>query len=135
MGKSRLVGARARVDGGKLDQANMLSSFLRALPKRNNFGVINFAELLDEANHFGVRTKKQFRLILLRHRCALLQADRESLDAVHIAIYRQELGDEVMADRLRRQRWFSWEALTRIAFELEFAEAYIEFAAARDGFY
>jgi hypothetical protein len=48
-------------------------------------------------------------------------------------IFRSEDGDAHVADRLRRQFWFSWEALTRLALEFEFGEKYRTFADQRDG--
>jgi hypothetical protein len=42
-------------------------------------------------------------------------------------MYRADWGEYMVSERLRRQFWFSWEALTRLAFEFEFGEAYEEY--------
>jgi len=70
---------------------------------------------------------------MLKHRRALLEADREPLTPQMERIYRADDGDADVSDRLRRQYWFSWEALTRFALEYEFGERYRTFADQRDG--
>jgi hypothetical protein len=103
------------------------------MPRRNNVGIINYAGLLEEARLFGVLTNGQFRKLMLKHRCALIELDREPLTPQMERILRSEDGDAHVADRLRRQFWFSWEALTRLALEFEFGEEYRTFADQRDG--
>jgi hypothetical protein len=93
----------------------MRAELRRTLPRRNDFGLINYPALMGEAQHFGLKTRAQFRRLLLRHRRALIEADREPLDAVHQRIFRSEMGAAQFLDLIRRQRWFSWEALTRLA--------------------
>jgi hypothetical protein len=105
----------------------------RTMPKRNAVGTINYPDLLEEARIFGVITYGQFRRLMLKHRRALLEADREPLTPQMERIYRNEWGDADVTDRLRRQYWFSWEALTRLALEFEFGEKYRTFADQRDG--
>jgi hypothetical protein len=70
---------------------------------------------------------------MLKHRRALIEADREPLTPQMKRIFRSEGGDAHVADRLRRQYWFSWEVLTRLALELEFGDKYRTFADQRDG--
>ena len=70
---------------------------------------------------------------MLKHRRTLIEADREPLSPQMERIFRSEDGDAHVADRLRRQYWFSWEALTRLALEFEFGEKYRTFADQRDG--
>ena len=70
---------------------------------------------------------------MLKHRPALLEADREPSSPQMEKIYRSEWGDSLVADRLRRQYWFGWEALTRLALELEFGAKYRTFREQRDG--
>ena len=115
-----------------LTELRMRAELRRALPRRNDFGVINYPALMDEARRFGVNTRAQFRRLLLRHRRALIESDREPLDALNERIFRSEMGDEKFFDLIRRQRWFSWEAMTRIALELEFGDDYRRFADQRD---
>jgi hypothetical protein len=102
------------------------------MPKRNNIGRIDYAGLLKETRLFGVVNNRQFRKLVLKHRRALLETDRERLTPQLERIYRKEWGDAVVEDPLRRQYWFSWEAFTRLALEFEFGEKYRSFAEQRD---
>lgn len=103
------------------------------LPRKNDFGPLAADELLAEARLFGVDTRGKFRALMLRHRRALIEADREPLDALNARIYRSEMGDAYFCDLIRRQRWFAWPALVRLALEFEFGDAYRRFAEQRDG--
>ena len=125
--------ARHRLARTLLSASSMARILRRTLPKRNNVGIINYAALLDEARLFGVLTNGHFRKLMLKHRRALIEADREPLTPQMERIFRNEDGDAHVADRLRRQYWFSWEALTRLALEFEFGEKYRIFADQRDG--
>jgi hypothetical protein len=125
--------ARQRVAATPLTVSSMARILHRTMPKRNDVGIINYPELLAEARLFGVLTSGQFRKLMLKHRRALLEADREPLTAQMERMYRSELGDADVSDCLRRQYWFSWEALTRLALEYEFGERYRTFADQRDG--
>lgn len=92
------------------------------------------ASLIAEAERFGVVTTKQFRRLLLRHRRALIEADRSALaDVSYMNSLREDLGSRAVSEMQRRQRCFGWEALVRTAYELEFGEAYEKFARERDG--
>jgi len=127
------VSARHRLAKAQLSASSMARILRRTLPKRNKVGIINYAGLLEEARLFGVLTNGQFRKLILKHRRALIEADREPLTPQMERIFRSEDGDAHVADRLRRQYWFSWEALTRLALEFEFGEKYRAFADHRDG--
>ena len=106
----------------------MRAELRRALPRRNDFGVINYPALMDEARRFGVNTRAQFRRLLTSASPRAHRADREPLDALNERIFRSEMGDEKFFDLIRRQRWFSWEAMTRFALEFEFGDDYRRFA-------
>jgi hypothetical protein len=125
--------ARHRLAKALLSTSSMARILRRTMPKRNNVGIINYADLLEEARLFGILTNGQFRKLMLKHRRALIEADREPLTPQMERIFRNEDGDAHVADRLRRQYWFSWEALTRLALEFEFGERYRAFADQRDG--
>jgi hypothetical protein len=126
------MSARFKIYTAPLTEAGMALEMARVLPMRNNFGIINFAELLSEVEAFGVATRGQLRKLLLKHRKELLRIDRDPIDEIHVRIYSEQYGRERVVDLLRRQLWFSWEGLMRIALELEFGEAYAEFARIRD---
>ena len=125
--------ARQRLAAAPLTVASMARILRRTMPKRNNVGILDYPSLLAEAQRFGVLTNGQFRKLMLKHRRALLEADREPLTPQMERIYRAEDGDADVSDRLRRQYWFSWEALTRFALEYEFGKRYRTFADQRDG--
>jgi hypothetical protein len=130
---SASVSARHRLAKASLSASSMAHILRRTMPKRNNVGIINYAGLLEEARLFGILTNGQFRKLMLKHRRALIEADREPLTPQMERIFRGEDGDAYVTDRLRRQFWFSWEALTRLALEFEFGEKYRKFADQRDG--
>jgi len=123
--------ARARIGRAPLSEKSMARVMRRVLPARNYEPPINYGELLVEARDFGIRTKSHFRALLLRHRRALIAADREPLTPQLERMYRSEWGDAMVSDRLRRQFWWSWEALTRLAFEFEFGDKYEEYKRTR----
>jgi hypothetical protein len=125
--------ARERIAATPLTVSSMAGILRRTMPKRNDVGAINYPDLLAEARLFGVLTNGQFRKLMLKHRRALLEADREPLTPQMERMYRAEWGDADVSDRLRRRYWFSWEALTRFALEYEFGERYRTFADERDG--
>jgi hypothetical protein len=110
----------------------MARTLRRTMPRRNCVGVIDYSSLVRETHFFGVVTNRQFRKLMLKHRRALIEADREPLTSIMERIFREEWGDALVADRLRRQYWYSWEALTRLALESEFGDKYRAFADQRD---
>jgi hypothetical protein len=124
--------ARQRIAAAALTPSSMARSLRRTVPRRNCVGVIDYEGLLNELREFGIFTNSQFRKLMLKHRRALIEADREPLTPQMERIFREEWGDDLVADRLRRQYWYSWEALTRLALEFEFGEQYRQFADRRD---
>jgi hypothetical protein len=54
--------ARRRVMGQPLTEDGIRAELRRTLPRRNDFGVINYAELVAEARRFGVNTRAQLPL-------------------------------------------------------------------------
>jgi hypothetical protein len=125
--------ARQRLAATPLTASSMARALRRTMSRRSCVGVIDYAGLLEEARFFGILTNRQFRKLMLKHRCALIEADREPLTSQMERIFRKEWGDALVADRLRRQYWYNWEALTRLALEFEFGDKYRAFAAQRDG--
>ena len=123
--------ARCRVSRQPLTEA-LIHRVLRAtLPRANNYRPANYPELLGDLTHFGIRTGAQFRRLMLRHRRTLLEIDRKPFDATNQRIQREELGVAEYLRLSRRNLFFTWEGLTRLARELEFRDAYEEFAAKR----
>jgi hypothetical protein len=54
------------------------------------------------------------------------------MDSRNKAVYREWLGEEAFLDCMRRQYWFCYPAMVRIALELEFGQTYEEFSRERD---
>lgn len=128
------LGARARKYRSKLTEASLRRILSRTLPKRNGYLSPNASELLTEANHFGIRTDLQFRLLILKHRRALLGDDRDALnDRIYMNAIAEDHHPSHIRDMRRRQYCFTWEALARNAFEREFGRAYDEYSRKRDG--
>jgi len=59
---------------------------------------------------------------MTHYRKRLMRIDNEPLDAWHERYYRSELGDQFVSDAVRRQYWFAYPALIRIALELKFGD-------------
>jgi len=125
--------ARRRKDEAPLTERSLLRTLRRALPRRNGYLPPNSGELIAEARQFDVGTPLRLRRLLLKHRRALIADDRETLLADgYMNLIAQEHGLSHVAELRRKQRCFTWEALVRTAFELEFGERYEVFSRKRD---
>lgn len=127
------MSARSRLRHAPLTELGMAKEMRRVFPRRNNFCEVNYPEILVEALHFGITTRGTLRKLLLRHRKVIAAIDRKPIDALHVRIYSEDMGHDLVRDLLRRQMWFGWEALFRLALELEFREKYVAFSEARNG--
>ena len=124
--------ARVTIASRLLDERSLIQALRRTLPAKNNYCPINCSEILKELSHFGVHTRGQFRRLMLRHRRKAISIDREPMDETNNRIYRSELGDAKFSELEKRQMFFGWEGLVRIVLELEYGDAYRDFAQARD---
>ena len=96
---------------------------MRAIfPKRNDYGEGSFEELIPELARFRITTIGRFRKLVLKHRKQLLRIDRDSLAPWEQRAYAKDFGEKFVKDAARRQYWFAYPALVRIAVELEFGE-------------
>jgi hypothetical protein len=123
--------ARGQKARAQLTEESMDRAMRRVLPRLNHSPPTNCKELIAEARDFGISTNGQFRALLLRHRRALIAADREPLTPQLEKMYRAEWGEKLVSERLRHQFWWSWEALTRLAFGFEFGERYEKYQRER----
>lgn len=122
------VGARARKYRRQLTEVGIARILSRTFPRRNGYAKPNTVELLREATDFDITSESQFRHLLLKHRRALVTDDREYLHSrPFLAAVAEDYGEARVQDMKRRQYCFSWEGLTRNAFELEFGSAYEEY--------
>jgi hypothetical protein len=112
--------------------AAYLYKLMRNLFRRaNDWASFHGSELVGELNRFGIQSRKQARLLLKRHRRAVIRIDRKPLDALHERLYLREQPDELRRFR-RTGAWFAHTGLVRLALELEFGEPYDKFAQERD---
>ena len=114
-----------------LTERGVAAVLARVFPRRSNYVPVKYNELLEEALHFEVRTMAAYQRLMKRHRRRVIYIDQSPLDALNARIYRGELGDAEFATRIRLHRWFHWEGLARIAFELEFGDAYEKYVERR----
>ena len=127
--------ARQRIDRRELTPQLVHKALSAAFPKKNDYSPseTSYEEELSELIHFGIVSAKDLRILLKRHRKKVLEIDRSPMDQVHQRMYAKEMGAKKFNDFVRRQYWFSYPGLLRLALELEFGEAYESFANVRDG--
>ncbi|CUI09510.1 hypothetical protein [Massilia antarctica] len=132
---ARRLSARQRVAAQPLTRALLLKALSAHFPKKNDYheSETGYAEEIGELQHFSVDSVGRLGALLGRHRKRILAIDRSPMDQWHQNMYREEMGTAVFADFLRRQFWFAYPGLLRLALELEFGERYETFANQRDG--
>jgi hypothetical protein len=94
----------------------------KIFPRRNDYGDASFEELVPELSAVGIHKAGDFRRLMLKHRLALLQGDRDRLAPWEQRNYSEMFGEAFVRDAVRRQYWFAFPALVRIAIEMEFGE-------------
>lgn len=104
----------------------------RFFPAQNDDFDCDYAEELKELNDFGIRTEVQLIALLEKWTPRVMEIDRSPMDEFHTRLYAEEYGAEWVADRFKKDFWFSFPALLRIALELEFGDAYKAYAERRD---
>jgi hypothetical protein len=125
---------RKLIDQEEINFLYLRKILQRIFPKRNDCASADdLEEVLGELKRFSISTKIQTRLFLKKYRSQLLSIDKGILDTMHQGLYREELGEKRYLDSIRRQYWFCYPALVRIALELEFGEKYRKYANERDG--
>ena len=129
------ISARQQIDRKKLTPQLVHKALSAAFPKKNDYSPseTGYEEELSELIHFGVLHVKDLRILLNKHRKKILEIDRSPMDKAHQRMYAKEMGIEKFNDFIRRQYWFAYPGLLRLALELEFGEAYESFSNVRDG--
>jgi hypothetical protein len=97
------MGARQQLLREPLTEAALVKELHRLLPRRNNYCVVNYPELLEELRHFGVKNRQALRALVLRNIREAVRIGREPLDSINARIYRKEFGDEKFLFLERRQ--------------------------------
>ena len=130
------MGIRSDIDNQEFDLLFLHKMMRQLFPKKNDCAAtVDLEEVRTELQKFNIVTKKQVRLFLKKYRRQLLDIDREPLDLWHRKMYREDLGETIFNDKIRRQFWFCYPALIRTAMEIEFGEGYEDFANKRDALY
>ena len=125
--------ARSKLDERDLDEKLVYRNLRSIFPKVNDYGNPDYKEELNELRLFGIKTNKQLRLLLKKHRKQILAIDKSPMDSKLAAFYKQELGKEEFREHIRKNYWFAYPGLLRLALELEFGDEYEKFANERDG--
>jgi hypothetical protein len=94
----------------------------RIFPKRNDYGDASFDELVPELARFGIMTIGKFKSLMTKHRRELLRMDRDPLALFEIRMFSEDYGRAHVMDTVRRQYWFAYPGLVRVAIEMEFGE-------------
>ena len=118
----RRQGARAILWQQPLTATAIHRTMRSLFPRRNDFGSASFEELVPELSRLGIDTIGQFSRLMKNHRRALREIELSRMDQWHVKFYEREFGEEQVRDCLRRQYWFAYPGLVRIAAELQFGE-------------
>ncbi len=113
---------RTRANSLPLSGVRIHKTMAGVFPKRNDYGTASFEELVPELARFGITTVGRFRRLMVRHRKALLRVDRDRLAPWEERFFAEDFGEQFVKDAVRRQYWFAYPALVRIAAEMEFGE-------------
>ncbi|NHZ62895.1 hypothetical protein [Massilia genomosp. 1] len=129
------MSARQRVAAQALTPVLLRKALRTHFPAKNDYfePEAGYAEEIGELRHFRVNNVGGLGKLLRRHRKRILAIDRSPMDQWHQKMYREEMGAAVFEDFQRRQFWFAYPGLLRLALELEFGERYEVFANRRDG--
>lgn len=91
-------------------------------PKRNDYGTGSFDELVPELARVGIQKCGPFRAMMTNVRRQLLQIDRDRLAPWEIRHMSESFGEAFVKDAVRRQYWFAYPGLVRVAIEMRFGE-------------
>ncbi|MGV3756228.1 MAG: hypothetical protein ACO1QS_12670 [Verrucomicrobiota bacterium] len=116
-----------------LTPASVHQTLGRFFPAKNDDYPSDYVDELAELQTFGITTEEQLDELLQRRAEEVMEIDRSPMSDFDIRMHSEDSGAEFVANRLREGFWFSYPALLRIALELEFGQAYEEFADRRDG--
>lgn len=118
----RRIPARARVLLRPLTGERIHVAMSRMFPRRNDYGDASFDELVDELAAVEICTLGALRRLMLKHRRRLLMVDRGRLALWEKRHFAEDFGADFVADATRRQHWFAYPALVRIAMVMEYGD-------------
>jgi hypothetical protein len=116
------ISARAAIRRRPLTASGIHTVMSGIFPKRNDYGDSSFDELVPDLARFGGNSIGKFRRLMTKHRKHLLRIDRDNLRPWEQRHFAESFGTEFVQDAVRRQYWFAFPALVRIAAELEFGD-------------
>jgi hypothetical protein len=91
-------------------------------PSRNDYASEGFDELVSELARVGIRTCGEFRTMMTSVRRQLLKIDRDPLAPWEIRHMSESFGESFVKDAVRRQYWFAFPGLVRVAIDVCFGE-------------
>lgn len=113
--------ARKKIDGTALSERTIRKVPRSLFPPRHDYGDGSIAELLPELDRFGIATTKSFRLLMKKHRRALIEDDGERLPRA-VMIGMKDDGWQGL-DLHSNLAWLALPGLVRGAMQYEFGEA------------
>lgn len=116
----------------KLNSSSLYRILRQTFPLQNDCYRSDYKSELAELIHFKIKTEKDLKELLKKHKKQILLIDSEPLDENERIYFLAEYGEEFVAERAEKGFWFAFPALLRLALELEFEDDYHKFAAARD---
>lgn len=128
----RHQGARRRAESALLEAKN-IRTVVRALFRRSNdYGLATLGELPAELARFGMLTVKDLRILMNKHRHAVLIDENFRMSRAENLWLSQELGSAALMF-FAGKSWLALPGLVRQAMELEFGkEAAVYAATQRD---
>lgn len=91
-------------------------------PSRNDYVAEGFDELVPELARVGIRTCGEFRAMMTGARRQLLKIDRDRLNPWEVRHMSESFGESFVKDAVRRQYWFAFPGLVRVAIDVRFGE-------------
>ena len=91
-------------------------------PSRNDYASEGFDELVSELARVGIRTCGEFRAMMTSVRRQLLKIDRDRLAPWEIRHMSESFGESFVKEAVRRQYWFAFPGLVRVAIDVRFGE-------------
>jgi hypothetical protein len=116
-----------------LTPSSVYETLKQVFPAKNDDYPCDYREELEELIMFGITTDDELRDLLQRRAKEIMEIDRSPMNQSEIQMHSADGNEKFVADRIRAGYWFAFPALLRIALELEFGQAYVEFSRKRDG--
>ncbi|MGH8054576.1 MAG: hypothetical protein ACREP4_11730 [Stenotrophomonas sp.] len=126
----RHQGARAKADLALLDAKTIRAVVRPLFRRRNDYSQATLDELPSELGRFGILTIKDLRLLMKKHRRALLEDENIRMSRTETLWLNQEANFAGL-DAFAGKSWLALPGLVRQAMELEFGEDAAVYVAER----